>query len=132
MAQTVKIVTDLNNFERIVLAHKSSEGVVHIAHSFFYNGRDGSEYLLFLYKDALPKGNFVEGWNYLDENSVNTAIVGVHDHGVAVEDFLACWDPNQTINDVEFFQVKDFSEVDDMYDKVKIEPNHVVAFGIVK
>ncbi|MEG0239030.1 hypothetical protein [Anaerorhabdus sp.] len=132
MNQSVKIVTDLNNFERIVLAYKDGEGVVHIAHSFFYNGRDGSEYLLFLYKDPLPKGNFVEGWNYLDENSVNTTIVGVHDHGVAVEDFLAAWDPTKIMSDVNFYQVKDFSEVDEMYDKIKIDNHQVVAFGILK
>lgn len=34
MTQTVKVLTNLNDFERIVLAHKNNEGVVHIAHSF--------------------------------------------------------------------------------------------------
>lgn len=132
MTQTVKVLTNLNDFERIVLAHKNNEGVVHIAHSFFYNGRDGSEYLLFLYKDALPAGNFIEGWNYLDENSINTTIVGVHNHEIAVEDFLACWAPEKKWNEIQYYEVNDFSEVDDMYDKIKLDNNSVVAFGITK
>ena len=54
------------------------------------------EYLLFLYKDPLPQGGLLEGWNELDETSYHITIVGVHDHRIAVEDFLVCHNPELT------------------------------------
>lgn len=132
MGQAVKVLTNLNEYERIVLVYKDENGIVHMAHSFFYNGRDGSEYLLFLYKDELPKGNIIDAWNYLDENSTNITIVGVHDHETAVEDFLCCWNPKLNWKDVDYYEVNDFSEVDDLYETIIIENNCAVGFGIRK
>ena len=96
MIETFRIKTSLDEFERIVLLYKDEANNVFIGHSFYYGGRDGSEYLLFLYKEPLPKKDLLAGWNALDETSCYITIVGVHDHRIAVEDFLVCHNPQLT------------------------------------
>ena len=49
MIETFRVKTSLDEFERIVLLYKAQDGKTFIGHSFYYGGRDGSEYLLFLY-----------------------------------------------------------------------------------
>lgn len=35
-------------------------------------------------------------------------------------------------NEIQYYEVTDFSEVDNMYAKIKLANNSVVAFGITK
>ena len=63
MIETFRVKTSLDEFERIVLLYKAQDGKTFIGHSFYYGGRDGSEYLLFLYKDPQPQGVLLECFN---------------------------------------------------------------------
>lgn len=132
MIETFRVKTSLDEFERIVLLYKAQDGKTFIGHSFYYGGRDGSEYLLFLYKDPLPQGGLLEGWNELDETSYHITIVGVHDHRIAVEDFLVCHNPELTWEDVIYVLVHDFTEVDSVYKELNPQPGRAYAFVIGK
>lgn len=132
MIEMFKVKTSLDEFERIVLATKNQDNQIYIGHSFYYGGRDGAEYLLFLYKDPLPAGNFLTGWNILDETSLHITIVEERDHKTAVEDFLCCHDPKLTIEDITFIPIRDFSEVDDVIERIKLKPGQVVGCFIKK
>lgn len=132
MIEMFKVKTSLDEFERIVLASKNQNNQIYIGHSFYYGGREGAEYLLFLYKDPLPAGNFLTGWNILDETSLHITIVDEKDHQTAVEDFLCCQDPNLTMEDITFIPIRDFSEVDDIMNQIVMKPGQAVGFVIKK
>ncbi|MCH1939098.1 hypothetical protein [Holdemania massiliensis] len=132
MIETFRIKTSLDEFERIVLLYKDETNNVFIGHSFYYGGRDGSEYLLFLYKEPLPKKDLLAGWNALDETSCYITIVGVHDHRIAVEDFLVCHNPQLTWEDVIYIPTEDFMEMNQIYSQLDLKAGCAYAFVIRK
>ena len=111
MNSIIKIKTSLDDYNNIVMIYKDLEGNSHLAHSFVYNGHDGSTNLLFLYKDILPEMDFIRAWNYLDDNSYSTVIVSEPTHEQGIDDFLACWCPNKTVDDLEFISINGFDEI---------------------
>ena len=128
MSEMTKVVASFNSYERVLMFYKDVNNNVYIGHTFLYNGRDDSKYMLFLYKDALPKGNVIEGWNYLDENSFNIVTIGVNDIKLAIDDFLSVYDTSITWETMSYYEVKDFSEVDDIFEKISLESNSAVGF----
>ena len=128
MSEMTKVVASFNSYERVLMFYKDVNNNVYIGHTFQYNGRDDSKYMLFLYKDALPKGNVIEGWNYLDENSFNIVTIGVNDIKLAIDDFLSVYDTSITWETMSYYEVKDFSEVDDIFEKINLKSNSAVGF----
>lgn len=133
MTNTIRFKNTLEDFQRIVLVYKNLDGSLQMGHSFFYDGRDGSEYLLFLYKDALPENlDFLQGWNYLDENSTNTVIVGETNHETAVDDFLCCFNDTLKWSTIDYVQVANFSEINQKLLDADLKLNHAIGFAIFK
>ncbi len=128
MSEIVKVVTDFSNYERVLLFYKDKDEKVYIGHTFLYNGRDDSKYMLFLYKDALPKGNVIESWNYLDENSYNIVTIGVNDIRVAIDDFISVYNTEYNWSNLSYYEVNNFMEVDDIYDKLNFKKETAIGF----
>lgn len=130
MTSIIKIKTSLDDYNNIVMIHKGAEGTCHLAHSFVYNGHDGSSNLLFLYKDNLPEMEFLAAWNYLDDTSYTTVIVSEPSHEQGIDDFLACWCPEKTIADLEFYAIKGFDEI--QTNLKDLEKDTIKCFAILK
>ena len=84
--------------------------------------------MLFLYKDALPKGNVIESWNYLDENSYNIVTIGVNDIRVAIDDFISVYNTEYNWSNLSYYEVNNFMEVDDIYDKLNFKKETAIGF----
>jgi len=128
-----RILKDLDSVTRLVLVYVDDKNEVHIAHSFYYGGRESNNYLIFLYKDSLPQGmSFIEGWNYLDENSTDIVTVPVADHVTAVSDFLQVFKPSLNWTDLTYYEVKDFAELDREFKTIKnnLGKQTVLAFTL--
>ena len=131
MMDTVKIMQDLNGVQRIVLAYKNYDNEIYIAHSFYYGGRENSQYLIFLYEEPLPtKMKFLDAWNYLDNNSYKIRTVPVDNHAVAVDDYLSIYRPDLSWKDLTYYLCEDFTQVEKDFEKIAISANQVVAFII--
>ena len=128
MNKIVKVVTDFSNHERVLLFYKDKDSNVFLGHVFLYNGRDDSKYMLFLYKDKLNKGNIIEAWNYLDENSYNIVTIGESNIKIAIDDFTSVYNTNYSWNNVDYYEIDTFTEVDDIYDKINFDNNSIIGF----
>ncbi len=129
MASVFKVLPTIDEFHSILMLYKNDQNEVYLAHSFYYGGREGSKYLLFLYKDALPNFNeVIKSWNYLDDNSPNIVVVGEQDHNTAIYDFLHGFKTNLELQDVNFIEIDRYDEVDPHLDLHPILPHQVVAF----
>ncbi|MCI5773964.1 MAG: hypothetical protein MR210_05315 [Erysipelotrichaceae bacterium] len=116
------------NYGRIIMITKNDEGEIHLAHSFYYGGRDEAKYLLFLYKDALPKNlDLLAGWNYLDDNSIKTVIIPEVNHRTSIEDFIAAFNI-PSLNDIIFYEVDDFDQLNKVYEKLDLNVDRNVAY----
>lgn len=115
-------------FDRIVMLYKS-EGEIYLGHSFIYRGRDGSKYLLFLYKEPLPMNDVLDGWNYLDENSVKITIVPENTHEMAINDFLFAH--GGKVVKQSFETVDDFSIMNEMMKNRDMIDDEMIGFIIV-
>lgn len=128
---TIKIMQDLNDVKRIVITYKNGLGEVFLGHSFFYGGREGSKFLIFLYEEKLPKKmKLLDAWNYLDNNSYKIRTVPVESHAVAIDDFLMIYKPNLTWKDLTYYKVKDFSELENEFSVLETDNDTVSAFII--
>ena len=126
---TIKIMKDLNDVQRIVITYKNSLGEVFLGHSFYYGGREGSQFLIFLYEEKLPSGmKLLDAWNYLDNNSYKIRTVPVESHAVAIDDFLMIYKPELSWSDLTYNKVKDFSELEVEYSKLKSDNDTITAF----
>lgn len=117
---------DMNYDSMVMIIRKEDKR--YFSHSFIYHGRDG-KYLQFLYKDPLPEGDFITGWNYLDDHSYRIVMVPEPSQEVAVEDFIAAYQPTSQINAIEVIEIKGFDEIDDLLHDPNIEKQEVVIFG---
>jgi len=126
---TIKIMKDLNDVQRIVITYKNGLGEVFLGHSFYYGGREGSQFLIFLYEEKLPSGmKLLDAWNYLDNNSYKIRTVPVESHAVAIDDFLMIYKPELSWSDLTYNKVKDFSELEVEYSKLKSDNDTITAF----
>jgi hypothetical protein len=116
--------------QNIVIVYKDEKGDYYLGHSFYYGGRN-SEYLMFLYKDKLPmdKG-LVAGWNYLDDNSVNTVLVGEENNQIAVEDFLYAHGMAKDWKKVTYREVPDFMELDKDFKTQHMNNGEVLGYVV--
>ena len=103
----------------------------HLAHSFYYDGKDSAKYLLFLYKDALPKGEFLDAWNELDDNSFQITIVPEPSYEQAIDDFTAAFLPEKLDDAIEIYEVEDFAEMQDLIDG-ELKANKELMFFAVR
>jgi len=100
----------------------------YLAHAFIYNGRD-AKYLLFLYKDPLPRGEVIEGWNYLDDTSYKTIIVPEPTMEQAIDDFLAVFKPEWMQEAIEIIEIEGFDEIDKVLQQKAIKQQEVLFFA---
>lgn len=115
------------SYKSMVMLYQSKEQR-YLAHAFIYNGRD-AKYLLFLYKDGLPKGGIIAGWNYLDDTSYKTVIVPEATMEQAIDDFLAVWKPNDIQKEIEIIEIEGFDEIDTYMEDKEIKKEEIVFFG---
>lgn len=132
MNKVVVVRKSFMKYQSIVMIHTNEQNEKHMAHSFFYNGRDGNSHLLFLYKDQLPALSFIEAWNKLDDTSIHIVIVPEVNHEQGIDDFLSCWCPNETIDTIEINVVSGFDEIDSMLKEDDLKKQEVVFFAIDK
>ncbi|MEF9968402.1 MAG: hypothetical protein RR766_07785 [Longicatena sp.] len=130
MKKVVVVRKTFNEYQSVVMIHHNQNNETHMAHSFFYNGRDGYSHLLFLYKDALPKKPFLEAWNELDDTSIHIVIVPEVNHEQGIDDFLSCWCPEQTLETIEINEIDEFSEIEKMLAKKEMKTQEVMFFAI--
>ena len=114
----------VEQYHHIILLYKDMVGQMYLGHCYQNNGRDTSKYLLFLYKDALPKMDFLSGWNFLDDNSISTVIVEVREAELGILDFLSCYNPEYDLSDLKPIVINNFQEIQENlndfdYDSVK-------------
>ncbi|MDH6366959.1 MULTISPECIES: hypothetical protein [Breznakia] len=100
----------------------------YLAHSFIHNGREG-KYLSILYKDPLPEGDFIAGWNYLDDNSFSMVMVPEVSQELAVEDFYAAWNPDMITKGIEIIEVKGFDEINRLMADPEVNQQEFLFFG---
>ena len=125
----IKIMKNLDNVGRIVIAYKNNSGEIFLAHSFYYGGREGSKFLIFLYEEKLPANmKLLDAWNYLDNNSYKIRTVPVDSHAVAVDDFLMIYKPELTWSDLTYNTVRDFSELEKEFDSLDFKNDSIAAF----
>ena len=69
MSEMTKVVASFNSYERVLMFYKDVNNNVYIGHTFLYNGRDDSKYMLFLYKEETKHNGkpFING--QIRENS---------------------------------------------------------------
>lgn len=115
------------DYQSIIMIY-NGENEKYLAHSFIYNGRD-AEYLLFLYKQPLPKMKFIEAWNYLDDNAFDTTIVPVPSLEQAIDDFLAVWKPDCIQESIEIIEVSGFSEIEKLLEDKTVFDKELLFFG---
>ncbi|OCN04851.1 hypothetical protein A4S06_10120 [Erysipelotrichaceae bacterium MTC7] len=115
------------NYKSLVMVYFDGENR-YIAHSFIHNGREG-KYLSILYKDPLPTGDFIAGWNYLDDNSFSMVMIPEKNQEMAVEDFYAAWNPEMLAQGIEIIEVKGFDEVNRLMTDPEINEQEFVFFG---
>ena len=127
MEKTVYRKQPFMDYKSIVMLYQNNQER-YLAHTFIYNGRD-SKYLLFLYKDALPKGTLIEGWNYLDDTSYKTVIVPEPSLEQAIDDFLAVWKPNCIQKSIEIIEIKGFDEIDKVLQNKDLSKQELIFFG---
>lgn len=133
MTNVIRFNNNLENFQRIVLVYKNLDGTLQMGHTFFYDGRDGSEYLLFLYKDKLDTSkDFLSAWNHLDESSFTTVIVPESNLEVAIDDFLVSFNETLSWKNIDYIPIKDFSEIDSKLKDFNLKLNHAVGFVVEK
>jgi len=132
MAQTILFNDQLDSTDT-VLIYRDEAGDYYLGHAFFYNGRD-SKYLLFMYKEVLPLTNkdLMAAWNYLDDNSVNIAIVNEPSNQMAVEDFLYSHGLEKSWKHIQYRSVSDYMELAQDFRGLKIEKNTAVGYIITK
>ncbi len=103
-------------------------GKRYFSHSFIYHGRDG-KYLQFFYKDPLPEGDFLKGWNYLDDHSFRIVMVPEPSQAVAIDDFIAAHNPISQINAIEIIEIGGFDEIDTLLKDPSIASQEIIFFG---
>ena len=111
-------------YHHVIMVYKDKVGEMFLGHCYHNNGRDNAKYLLFLYKDAMPKMDFLSGWNYLDDNSISIVIVEVKEAQLGILDFLSCYKSDYDLLDLKPIIINNFQEIqknlnDFEYDSVK-------------
>lgn len=126
----MKPINELN-VKDLVLVTKGEDNQYYLGHTFYYGGRD-AEYLLFLYKDALPLAtkDLVEAWNHLDDTSFTTVIVNETSIQVAVEDFLYAHGQNKAFNEIEYEVVNDYVTLDKVFKNHNPQVQQTIAYII--
>lgn len=114
-------------YKSIVMVYQK-HGIQHLAHVFVYEGRE-ARYLLFLYKDQLPKGDFIKAWNELDDTSYQTMMVPEPTLEQAIDDFLAVWNFTLIGQPMEIFEVQGFDEIETIMKVPSIQEKEVIFFG---
>ncbi len=132
MAEIMMLKEAIEKFDSIVMLYKNENNEIFLGHSFFYNGREDSKYLLFLYRSALKNDKILESWNDLDENSLDIAIVGTQTHELAIEDFLHAHKCEVGLDEVYFIEIDLYSEIEKNLKEVNFSKNQVFAFFMKK
>lgn len=128
MNKLIVLTQALNEYASIVMLYQE-DGIKRLAHTFIYHGRDNATYLLFLYKDPMPKQPFLEAWNTLDDTSINITIVPEPTYKQSIDDFVACWSPEHLEESVELFEVDSFKEIEDELDSPELKDKKLLFFA---
>lgn len=111
MHSTNEILNRIHEFHHMIMVFKNEKNEMYLGHCYQNNGRDTAKYLLFLYKDILPKMDFLSAWNYLDDNSYTTVVVEVSEAETGMMDFIACYKPHGVLEDMEFVEINTFQDI---------------------
>lgn len=114
--------------DNIVLVYFDKMKNIYLGHAYYYGGKS-TEYMLFLYKDFVPAGmSLLDGWNYLDENSINTVIVGEESSKIAIEDFLYSRKLEKDVAQVHYTKVNDYDEMNEHFKTLQLQEGCVVGY----
>ncbi|MCH4207679.1 MAG: hypothetical protein LKF79_00675 [Solobacterium sp.] len=133
MVKAVKFEDNLEAFQRIVLIYQNDKGERYLGHTFFYNGRSGYEYLLFLYKQPLPENmGIMDGWNWLDDNSPSVYTIGESTIQTGVEDFLYANGLEKDWKQIQYYEASDFIAMSKEFNNIGMKNGDVIGFGFPK